>query len=174
VCHFVTYLSVNMFHITTTQHYTNTIIKLFLYFSMLHKHTLSLLVATPGHCDSRRIHSCFMFCNPFCKSNQRVGFLCSKMTSCIGSWLLFLCDISWMKQFMIPAVGLCWILPPCCIVREGPCVVCDVLFWVRSYVILTSLLGQKLHYIDFCWRGNRCCHLILFNTIGLNYLWESW
>jgi len=94
VCHFVTYLSVNLFHITTTQHYTNTIIELFLYFLMLHTRTLSLLVATPGHCDSRRIHSCFMFCNPFCRSNQRVGFLCSKMATCISSWLLFLCDIN--------------------------------------------------------------------------------
>lgn len=68
VCHFVTYLSVNLFHITSTLHHTNTITE----------HTLWLLVATPEHCDGRRIHSCFMFCVAFCRSNQRVGLFAVK------------------------------------------------------------------------------------------------
>jgi hypothetical protein len=43
VCHSMTYLSINLFHITTTQHHTNTITELFICFFMLHKHFHCLL-----------------------------------------------------------------------------------------------------------------------------------
>jgi hypothetical protein len=60
VCHSVTDLSVNLFHITTTQHYTNSITELFICFFYV-AHTLSLLAATPEYCDCRRIHSILAF-----------------------------------------------------------------------------------------------------------------
>jgi hypothetical protein len=60
-----------------------------------------------------------------------------------------------VKQFMMPAVGLFLILPPCCIARGGLCVVFYVLFGVRSYIKFGLLLKGKqmlpLHFIRYNW-----------------------